>query len=429
MNKRKNKYLLSIIFRVYFLIFIIIFLIHNPTLSQSHKYKKTRYDQRLIQEKINAATEYSELIFNSLDTFLITSTIIISKPLRIKGLNAELAENLGKVPLMEITAPHFTCTDFTLTGNAATVSQQERAPLMSILAGDFLIERGKLFHSSKEGISIEAGENDLVGGVVRDIYGYGNMRDLVSINGGYQAKKVRNVLVDNIRCVQGKLRGAVEVSNGTDNITVRKVYAEDCAYAVDVQDHENKDQVNQNILIEDVYALRCRFGVRTANIPNGHNNLTLRDITTDSCHLPIQASNTVNVNIENLRAINHIGEQVIKIENCDLVNIREVTIEKETMSIDGILISDCNYVDVEAIVLKAIAKQLNNLIHYQLKDTKRCSGLFISKVISASDIKNGILLSSNEKGSSLKDVIINNILVEIKNSVNDFKVKENTLIF
>jgi hypothetical protein len=60
----------------------------------------------------------------------------------------------------------------------------------------------------------------------------------VSISGsGGHGRRIRNVLVENVRCYESALRGAVEVSDGTDNITVRKIYAESAVYAIDVHIH------------------------------------------------------------------------------------------------------------------------------------------------------------------------------------------------
>src|SRR6185369_8540779 len=103
-------------------------------------------------------------------------------------------------------------------------------------------------NSSKDGVMIDGDgskDEDIVGGGVRDIVGRGVVRDTVSISGSSgHGRKIRNVLVDNVRCYNSRLRGAVEVSDGTDNITVRKVYAEDAVYALDVQDHKEPGQSN-----------------------------------------------------------------------------------------------------------------------------------------------------------------------------------------
>ncbi len=97
-------------------------------------------------------------------------------------------------------------------------------------------------------------------------------RDLVSISGGNRGQRIRNVSVENVRLKKGYLRGAVEVSDGTDNITVRHVYAEQAVYAIDVQDHASARKKtaetahpcapNTNVILEDVLAVDCRHAIQ-----------------------------------------------------------------------------------------------------------------------------------------------------------------------
>src|SRR5262249_50695512 len=141
-----------------------------------------------------------------------------------------------------------TITDFELRGNCDSVPQKERCALMIVRAGGFRIERGLFVDSSKDGVMVDGPEvkdKDIVGGVIRDIVGRRCVRDVVSLGGGgVHGHRIRNVLVENVCGYDSRLRGAVEVSDGTDNITVRKVYAERSVYALDVQDHGEKLEIN-----------------------------------------------------------------------------------------------------------------------------------------------------------------------------------------
>src|SRR4029078_769201 len=115
------------------------------------------------------------------------------------------------------------------------------APLVWIQQGDFKVERCSFFDSSKDGVNItppdgDAGR-DIVGGTIRDIKAFRMGRDAVSVSGGNNGLKVRDVTVENVRLEKSYHRGAVEVSDGTNNISVRNVYAQDAVYAIDVQDH------------------------------------------------------------------------------------------------------------------------------------------------------------------------------------------------
>src|SRR4029453_17450901 len=206
------------------------------------------------------------------------------------------------------------------------------APLLVVGAGDFRIERGHFINSSKDGVMIDADtlkDEDIVGGIGRDIVGRGVVRDTVSISGSSgQGRRIRNVLVDNVRCYDSRLRGAVEVSDGTDNITVRKVYAESAVYALDGQDHNQPDQSNRNVVIEDVFAVRCRHAIRTANTRKGHANLTVRDITARQCTVPVQISHTENIHLSNVRITDHdSGKPPVQLQDCHGVVVRDVLVE------------------------------------------------------------------------------------------------------
>src|SRR5688572_13911344 len=80
-------------------------------------------------------------------------------------------------------------------------------------------------------------------------------------------------------------------------------------------------------LIEDVYAVRCKHAIRTANSRKGHSGLTVRDITADQCIIPVQISHTANVNLSNVRVLNHAsGKSPIQITDCQGIDVRDVTV-------------------------------------------------------------------------------------------------------
>ncbi|CAN0072702.1 unnamed protein product, partial [Chrysoparadoxa australica] len=195
--------------------------------------------------------------------------------------------------------------DFRLNGNARTVDQADRAPLIRIFKSNFRLERGLFENSSKDGVEISplVEYGDIDGGVVRDIVGRGCVRDVISINGSHETKStfIRNILVENIRGYDSSLRGPVEVSDGSENITVRNVYAENCVYAVDWQDHNRPTEINRNVLIDNVYALKCRYAIRNAVHDFGHTTLTLTNIVAEKCLEPLKVANTSNVVIQNVR--------------------------------------------------------------------------------------------------------------------------------
>ncbi|MDE0769321.1 MAG: hypothetical protein OSB19_13125 [Opitutaceae bacterium] len=235
-----------------------------------------------LQQVIDAAPVGSTIVCDSWRPQTLNTPIIINKSLTLKGLSARLPEGLGKTSLIEVTAENVTLLDLELHGNYDSVDQDIRAPLINITKGGFRVERCWFFDSSKDGVQIQpvdGATEDIVGGVVKDIKAFRMGRDAVSISGGIEGRKIRNVTVDNVSLIKGYLRGPVEVSDGIDNIVVRNVYAEDCVYAIDIQDHRRKCASNVNVTIENVTAVNCKHILRTANSIRGHAGLTLRDFT------------------------------------------------------------------------------------------------------------------------------------------------------
>ncbi|MDA0304538.1 MAG: hypothetical protein O3B45_09270, partial [Bacteroidetes bacterium] len=308
-----------------------------------------------LQQTINTASPYATILCDRNERLSISATILINKPLTLQGLNAALIDSLGKTPILRVVNENVTITDFELYGNTATVEQAERAPLIVIEAGKFRVERGRFVNSTKDGVEINTVSDggDIVGGIVRDIVGEGVVRDVVSISGSGRSDglKVRNVFVENIRGINSKLRGVVEVSDGTDNITVRTVFAEKCVYAIDVQDHKKPKQINNNIVIQDVYAVDCRHAIRTANRPFGHSNLTIRDVVAERCERPLDISNTNGLTLDNIRIIDHIGERpAVYIKVCNDVSMRNFTITGSGDA-NAVLIENAGNIVIDGLTL------------------------------------------------------------------------------
>lgn len=406
----------------FFIVLIIILIVGKAEIVQSKIIDQNTFSTILfvedqdLQDLIEMAKPYSEIICDRNKQLVLSSPIIINKPITLKGLNAKLPDSLGKTSLLIVQSPGVIISDFELHGNAKTVLQNERAPLMWVTAGDFTIERGIFKSSSKEGIAIEAEGKDLVGGVVRNIKGSGIMRDLVSINGGYEGLKVENILIENVSLYDSPLRGAVEVSNGTKNITVKKVHAEDCVYAVDVQDHENIQQINRNVFIQDIFAKNCKHAVRTANIPIGHTNLTIKDVIAENCIEPIQVSNTEGVFIKNVRIIDHNPKGTpVNIKNCNGLIIRDIFITNSIYENSAVLLQDCNHTLIDGIVM-VNSNKFQSIVHYQLTNGNIFSGLKISNVI-APEVEFGILLTKSDKGGTLQDYKISENITTIVNKL------------
>ncbi len=302
-----------------------------------------------LQAVLDSAPQGAVVVCEQSETLLVRKTLRIVRPLTLCGLRAALPEKLGDTVLLKVEAEGVTLADLELHGNFDSVDQKYRSPLVHIMAGNFRVERCRFFNASKDGIMItpDDGAGDIIGGVVRDIEGVRMGRDVVSISGGNGGQRIRTVTVENIRLKKGYFRGAVEVSDGTDNIVVRHVHAEDAVYALDVQDHgariEGKPSPcapNTNIAFEDITAVNCRHLIRTANHAIGHANLTLRDLVATNCREPVLISNTAQVKIQNLTIDNEpeLTKPPVVIRNCNQVELRNISITglPETIApIDG----------------------------------------------------------------------------------------------
>jgi len=287
---------------------------------------------RDLQQVIDAAPPHSVIVANSNREIEIARTITIDKPLTLVGINARLQTGLAQTPILSVLAEGVRIRDFRLTGNANSVTQEGRAPLIEVRRSRFVIENGETNNSSKDGVMItplpEYG--DIEHGVVRNITSRDTIRDTVSIAGvGEQGLFVRHVLVENIRSFNSEMRGPVEVSDGSEYITVRDVYAESCYYGVDVQDHGEEEQVNRHVIIDGLHVKKTYMAVRTANHDFGHDGLTIRNVTGSDwpadAEVPFRVRNTSNVLIENVRLHGCPTSPCMRIRNSDNVTLRDIS--------------------------------------------------------------------------------------------------------
>jgi hypothetical protein len=376
---------------------------------------------RELQQVIAEAPPHSTLVCDRNRLVTVSAPIEIRKPLTLIGLKAQLPPKLGKSPLLVVKSRNVTLLDFELTGNGDSVPQDQRAPLIVVAAGEFRIERMKFFNSSKDGINVDAdaaGE-DIVGGVIRDIVGRKVIRDTVSISGGDPGKfKVKNVLVDNVRAYDSQRRGAVEVSDGSEHVTVRKVYAERCIYAVDVQDHSKPPQINRHIVVEDIHAVRSKHAIRTSNRPLGHVGLTIRDVTAEHCNDPIVISNTRDVALYNIRVIGHEGAGTpVLLKNCHGLTVRDVIVEKTTHQGVALAIDDCSHVVVNGVTVRD-ATSLAAGVRYRVTTDATLSDVRISQVSAREVREAGIVFeTTGEKRGTLTDYVVRDNLATVKDGI------------
>ncbi|HXI69738.1 MAG TPA: hypothetical protein VNN22_05200 [Verrucomicrobiae bacterium] len=373
-----------------------------------------------LQKTLDDAPPNSVIMFNPNQQLVLSTPLKVNQPLTLRGLNARLPEKLGKSPLVTVTANGVTIEDFQLYGNTESVAQEERAPLIYIQAGDFRVQRGLVVNSSRHGIYAAPDQHtgDLYGGVIRDIVGRGNARCVVSIGDhGDQGLTVHNVLIENIHCYDSSLRGAVNLKDGNDNITVRDVYASNSVYAVDIQDHKKPGETNRNITVENVYAVKCRHAVRTNNRDLGHQNLTIRNVTAEQCAIPLRLSNTEHLTLDNVRVLNHqISEEPfppILIYNCQGVFVRDVVVKNSNYNGPALALVDSGDVVIDGFTLQGQSNALPSGVSYVITTNAAFSGLRISHV-SARNVKNGgIVLESKNAQGTLSDYLISENLAEV----------------
>ena len=359
-----------------------------------------------LQEAIDSAAPHSTLIANRNDQVEITETVRIDKPLTLVGLNARLEAGLPKTPILQVLAEEVHIRDFILEGNGDSVTQAERAALIEVRRSHFVIEDGQTNNSAKDGIMItplpEYG--DIEHGVVRHITGRDVIRDIVSMSGaGDKGLFLRHLVVENIRSYGSELRGPVEVSDGSEHITVRDVYAEGCAYGVDVQDHGRKGMINRHIVIEGVHVKNTDTAIRTANRDFGHDGLTIRNVTVidwdeNTRFQPLDIKNTSNVLIDNVQIHGTVKGPAVLVKNSDHVTIRNVTITDGGQDGAAVVVEDSRNAVIDNVVIIGDS-QPEIGVAYRVRADERFGGLRITNVIADQVRGTGIVVENlSEKG-------------------------------
>ncbi len=355
-----------------------------------------------LQGVVNEANPHDIIMADPNKTLMVEETIIIDKPLTISGLRAQLPDDLGGVGILHVIGDGFRMDNFHLIGNRHS-DFSDRATLLTLEGNDFVVEQGKIEQASRHGIMVRATEErSPENGVVRDIIGYDIARDHVSIEGHGDGQIVKNVVVERIRAYGSENRGAVEVADGSKNVTVRDIYAEDARYGVDFQDHQGREtyQPNINTIIENVFVRRCSHAVRASTSISvgkggteppstgfGHRNLTIRNIsgvewigTSDSgldgrrqkMAMPVVVNHTDNVLIENVDIMG-VGEHIYAaflILNSSNVRVHNVNIDSVSVYREALLVENSTDVQINSVFVNASERveTENVVLRYRLND-------------------------------------------------------------
>ena len=375
-------------------------------------------DARTLQQEINSASPHSVLMADPDQQVEVKETIRIDKPLTLVGLNMRLQPGLAKTPIIEVLAEGVRIRDFVLEGNGDSVEQSDRAPLIVVRRGRFRIENGQTNNSAKDGVMITPvpEHGDIEHGVIRNLTARDTIRDVVSIGGrGHEGLYVRHLVVQNIRSYGSRLRGPVEVSDGSEHITVRDIYAESSFYGVDVQDHSRPGMINRHIVIDGVQVRDCVTAIRTANRDFGHDGLTIRnvdgvDFRADEKWSPMHVRNTRNVLIENVRlAGGPRNRPWVYVQNSDNVTIRNVTVVDAGTDGAALVVEDADNALVDNVVITG-EKQPKRGVEYRINTDETFGGLRIRNVVAPRAQQAGIVVENlSEMGRLDSYAITDNI--------------------
>ncbi len=396
----------------------------HTTETASDFFSVVNLEEKDLQSAIDEAADHSILVCRSEHPITVNETIVIRKPLTLVGLRAQLPEGLAGTEILSVEAEHVAIEDFELKGNADSVDQQERASLIRIMADHFRVENGLVTDSSKHGIVIRSmGVGDRNHGVVRNIVGRQVQRDVVSMTGyGDFDRFVCNILIENIWAHGPSRRGAVEAADGTRNITIRNIYAESCAYGIDVEDHNRRGQKNENVTIDGVYVTNCPSAVITSNRPFGHRNLTIRNVTGENWPDELRGNfkrlsvrNTANVVLENVRINGNSNGEDIELSNCTCLTMCNLVMENSDHEEPSVVISNSDNTRVDGAMLINASDKLRTVLKFKITEEQK-KNLQITNV-SGPDLENGIVITRSNTDVTLKNYIINNNLTGVMDHI------------
>ena len=393
--------------------------------APSHPARVIPVDAKDLARAVRAAPPHAVLVADRAEQVEVSETVRVDKPLTLVGLNMRLRPGLGKVPILEVLSEDVQIREFVLVGNGDSVEQADRAPLIVVRRGRFVIENGRTDNSAKDGVMITPEERfgDIEHGVVRNLTARGTIRDVVSIGGrGDRGLFVRHLVVENIRSYGSKLRGPVEVSDGSEHITVRDIYAESSFYGVDVQDHSRPGMVNRHVLIDGVQVRDCVTAIRTANRDFGHDGLTIRNVSGSDFRAggswsPLHVRNTSNVVIENvLLAGGPLDRPWLMTENVRNLTLRNVTVVGAAHDGAAIEVRDPDTALLDNLVVSGDARP-GTAVNVVLAAQRRLGPLRIRNVVATGARDVGIAVSGMPGAVGLDASLITDNLATVRVAV------------
>ncbi|KAJ8900704.1 hypothetical protein NDN08_000005 [Rhodosorus marinus] len=322
-----------------------------------------------LRDQVVAAPAGSELIAPAGGCeWVIEKTITVNtNDITIRGVHAKLRDGLAKMILV-VNGDGFTMFDCVLTGNRGTIYKKQRRSLLSLRGSGFHIQRGRFINSTRDGISIaqKAYSTTVIdGGVVRDIVGIGNDRDTVSVSTwDSSVAATKNIVVDNVRAYGISNRGAVEVSDGVENIIVRNIYSERNQYGISIQDHRDLDQRIRNITISNLSASDVVYGLHTQTQPEvQHSDVKVKRLNVERAYIPLSLRNVKRLRLDSVRVT---GSVPLESTVYELLDITEPPLNSSTMGV----ITNCHGLRMKDVYISTGASTTGALSIQQCENVK-----------------------------------------------------------
>ncbi|KAJ8903426.1 hypothetical protein NDN08_004534 [Rhodosorus marinus] len=304
-----------------------------------------------LKNQVESAKRFDVLVSNGACKWTVGQVIRIAIPLTIKGVHVTLTPGVV-IPVFAIFSAGVTISDFTIIGNRNSVTKAES--LIKVHKGGFVIENGILKASSSHGVRIApiAGGDKIDGGIIRDLVGYRNMGNLLFISTTNEGRiTTKNILVENLRAYDSKFKGALEVSNGVQDIFVQTIYAERCVFAFGMHDQGGKMHNIRRLFLNNVVARNCGFGIQSrTSIP--HFDISISGVIIENCRVALQINNLNWGRLYDVRVIDAgIGRTQIAVLNSDNMTVRDVAFIGTSSNGNAVLIKNSSSVRVSGITL------------------------------------------------------------------------------
>jgi hypothetical protein len=299
-----------------------------------------------------------KLIVQSTSAVTIGTTVTLGVPnVEVTGLWLQAQSGVEDLTVFLVTSDNVNINNFKIIGNEASTSQI-KGYLLRMEGSGFLITNGRVTNAAKNGIMIGFASDtvnaNITGGTVSHIVGDNNVRDTVSLTGhGEDGTYINDVTVDTVaQYHSGGGRGAVEVSDGTNNILVKNIWAQNSDYAVDVQDHGDLGQSNKGVTLQNITSTGCYYTIRTSNSAAfGHRGLYISTVSGSNWPTSVTAGDVACVQVENTHNVTITGVTSVNapytvwLDNDKYVDLSGVT-EGTTTATECIHSEDTRYLNL-----------------------------------------------------------------------------------